>query len=136
MNTTPIPVGTPVDVYWNLHKHVFSVRSRAGETRGRVIGHADSFTLSNVQFVVNQAGRQKVLKEKRKNVHAFVRGYWAEPESHSHFIGNLSRVKYNPYAAGHFTGYGPFDTSFPVDRSDAAHGQIQHNSPVLFGYWK
>jgi hypothetical protein len=27
------------------------------------------------EFIVNEAGRQRVIKEKRKNVHAFVVGY-------------------------------------------------------------
>ena len=60
-----------VDVYRNLHKNVWSVRNRA---TGRVRQYADKFVVRNAKFVVQPAGRKKVLKEQRKNVHAFVRG--------------------------------------------------------------
>jgi hypothetical protein len=35
-----------------------------------VVGHALSLRLNNVLFQVNEAGRQRVIKEKKKNVHA------------------------------------------------------------------
>ena len=60
-----------VEVYFNLHKHVFSVRSARS---GRVILHTDRVHIRNPEFVVRQGGRQRVLKERKKNVHAFVRG--------------------------------------------------------------
>jgi hypothetical protein len=87
-----IPTGTPVDVYWNLHRDCFSVRARSGAQAGRVIAHVDDFTLRDVTFVVGKAGRERVLAEGRKNVHAFVRGEWAAPtEVKTH------KVTYDPY---------------------------------------
>lgn len=56
-----------VFVYRNLHQDCWSVKSR--ET-GRVIAHADEVQLSNVEYKVSEAGRQRVLREKSKNVHA------------------------------------------------------------------
>lgn len=95
-----IPVGMPVEVYWNLHKHVFSVRSR--ET-GRVLGHCDDINLADVTFRVSQAGRRRVVTEKRKNVHAFVRGVIASDEMHLRGpIETYTRARYNPYESGHF----------------------------------
>ena len=63
--------GTKVDVYKNLHKDIWSVRNRK---TGRVITHKKLVHVRDASFVVQPAGRNKVLAEKRKNVHAFVRG--------------------------------------------------------------
>jgi len=59
----------PVHVYMNLPKKVFSVRQD-----GIVRCHAASVYLENAEFVVSEKGRQRVLAEKRKNVHAYVKG--------------------------------------------------------------
>ena len=58
-------------VYYNLHKHVFSVRSCKS---GLVEHHVNTVILSDCDFKVSKAGRDRVLKEKRKNVHAGVKG--------------------------------------------------------------
>ena len=50
-----------VEVYFNLHKHLFSVRSARS---GRVILHTDRVHIHNPEFVVRQSGRQRVLKER------------------------------------------------------------------------
>ena len=63
-----------VDVYRNLHNGMYSIKSREAGTRGLVIAHADRVWLNDVQFVVSDAGRARVLREKKKYVHAFVRG--------------------------------------------------------------
>ncbi|KWT95596.1 MULTISPECIES: hypothetical protein [unclassified Variovorax] len=63
-----------VFIYLNLHRRCLSVRSEDRETRGRVIAHVDAVELENASFVVSQAGRQRALREKRKNVHAGIRG--------------------------------------------------------------
>jgi hypothetical protein len=83
-----------VKVYRNLTAKCYSVMYR-----GIVIAHVDSIRLKNVTFQVSEAGRQRVLREKRKNVHAFI-------------VGNVSmvpaldkgdRVSYNPYRGEKFT---------------------------------
>ena len=66
-----------VDVYWNYTKKVFSIRYK-----GRVSGHATTVLLVGekdqpVLFKVSEAGRERVLRETRKNVHAVVRGQLA-----------------------------------------------------------
>lgn len=60
-----------VEVYRNLHNGKLSVRDRKTK---RVIAHVDYITLAGVGFRVSQAGRERVLRERRKNVHAFVSG--------------------------------------------------------------
>jgi hypothetical protein len=91
-----LPVGLAVEVYWNLHKDVFSVRDRK---TGLVIGHCDEVRLSKVKFHVNQGGRERVLRERKKNVHAFVRGTIID-----HDPITLTPIRYNPYEAGFFRG--------------------------------
>lgn len=85
-----------VFVYFNLHKKVFSIKALEGEHKGRVIAHRGSLTLRDVTFKVSQAGRQRVLREQRKNVHAGVVGNWMgcyEPA----IAANTTAVTYNPY---------------------------------------
>ena len=65
-----------VQVYWNLHKDCWSVVALEGDRKGRVVTHADKVLLKDATFAVQPAGREKVRREKRKNVHAFVRGEW------------------------------------------------------------
>lgn len=56
-------------VYFNLHRACWSIM-----LRGKVTGHAPALTIANARFVVREGGRQRVLREGRKNVHAFVVG--------------------------------------------------------------
>ena len=58
-------------VYYNLHKHLWS--NRDCKTR-RVIDHSHLQVLRDVTFKVSAAGRRRVLKERRKNVHAGCEG--------------------------------------------------------------
>ena len=62
-------IGERVMVYYNLHKHTFSVQKN-----GLVVLHADYIKLEEVEFRVRQGGKEKVRQEKSKNVHAFVIG--------------------------------------------------------------
>jgi hypothetical protein len=81
--------------------------------KGKVIYHLkdnEQLSLTNVKFVVQPAGRAKVLREKRKNVHAFVRGefekFKSSLEEDVYFkpFDNLdfSTASYNPYKADTF----------------------------------
>ena len=80
-----------VFVYRNLHKNCFSVKC---VKTGLVIAHVDEIVLENVTFKVSQAGRQRVLREKRKNVHAGVQGTWVKNET---AVSLKHSVTYNPY---------------------------------------
>ena len=89
--------GDRVEVYWNLHKLCFSIRKN-----GRVVKHLhegpEYLTLTDVKFAVQPAGRAKVLREKKKNVHAFIRGTinFESPVAYQEF------VSYNPYKGDTF----------------------------------
>ena len=59
-----------VFVYFNLHRKCWSIKALEGAARGRVVAHATSVRLDCVEFRVSEAGRQRVIREQRKNVHA------------------------------------------------------------------
>lgn len=81
-----------VEVYRNLTKNCFSVRQN-----GRIIFYERTVYLKDVTFVVRPGGRAQVLREKRKNVHAFVKGLLSRP-----FIISTKSVWYDPYKVAHF----------------------------------
>ncbi len=90
-----------VFVYFNLHKKCFSIKALEGAKKGLVIAHRDTVILTDCRFKVSESGRQRVLREKRKNVHAGVTGIWFEKVfddkdfEHMSIIGQA--VTYNPY---------------------------------------
>lgn len=87
---------TLVFVYFNLHKKVFSVKALSGEHKGKVVLHLPSLAIKDAYFVVNETGRQRVLTERKKNVHAGVRGYLALEEM-SDVRDYTKQLTYNPY---------------------------------------
>ena len=93
--------GDKIEVYRNLHKNCFSVRHK-----GKVVGYLyddEQLALTNVKFVVQPAGRAKVLRENKKNVHAFVRGEYVG------FIGFRS----GPYDKK--VGLGGYESVLPTE---------------------
>jgi len=105
----------PMRVYRNLHKDCWSIQQKNTKGRWLVVAHTDSITLRDCELRVSEAGRQRVLKEGRKNVHAYIQGYWV-PDSlavetfwdASCFRRDLKAVviSYYPKHAGHFAVYG------------------------------
>lgn len=91
-------VGQRVRVYWNLHKHTFSIQDTQS---GLVIGHSKHVEIDDASFVVRQGGRQKVLETRRKNVHAFVVGTLLsateEAQRDGGSLTELTELTYNPY---------------------------------------
>jgi hypothetical protein len=88
--------GLRVEVYRNLRTGRWSVRALEGPHRGLVIAHKSDFILEACSYAVQPAGRDKVRRTGRKNVHAFIRG--RVPESVVMMFGREPRrVTYNPY---------------------------------------
>ena len=95
-------------VYKNLHNGMWSVQSK-GENGFRVSCHKETVELNDVSFIVYEAGRQRVLATKQKQVHAYVQGNVVETVKtkksngvqHSLFE-TWVRVSYNPYKGGYF----------------------------------
>ena len=111
-------------VYRNLHQNCWSVKALSGPHKGRVVLHAAEVLVAEPEFRVNEAGRQRVIQEKRKNVHAGVVGriyqatvleerYATTPTScvrvdaapdGEHYVGHEAyrEVTYNPYKFDQF----------------------------------
>lgn len=85
-----------IKVYRNLNKKCWSVKINKNP-----IVHFEEIKLKNCTFHVQQAGREKVLKHVRKNVHAYVKG-----EQTLTGVYN-AEVSYNPYLYGYFYHVGP-----------------------------
>ena len=89
--------GGKVFVYYNLHTHLWSVKALDGPHKGLVIGHTSTLVLTGVTTHVSESGRQRVIQEQRKNVHAgLVGSIWRGP-----VVGPLAvrqrAISYNPY---------------------------------------
>ena len=112
-----------VEVYFNLHKKTFSVRSCK---TGRVLLHTDEVHIENPEFVVHQSGRNRVLSEGRKNVHAFVRGdaaffrYTNRP--------TLDTLTYNPYK---YVSFVDKKTEEPVYKASRAWLTVTDKIPTI-----
>jgi hypothetical protein len=91
-----LDVDKPVYVYRNLRNDCWSVRQ--GST---VRFHTLYAFLRDAKFKVSQAGRKRVVKDKRKNVHAFVVGLLTDPcqEFVTSYVvkQKYSAIIYNPY---------------------------------------
>ena len=126
-----------VFVYFNLHRKCWSIKALDGERKGRVIGHAAYIDLADVQWKVSEAGRQRVIRERKKNVHAGAVGTleaWTSIDGKRHGVAvGLSTfdrisseagdtapvtVTYNPYKGPTFVD---LHTSSPVHRSAVAY---------------
>ncbi len=87
-----------VFAYRNLHRQCWSVKALEGPLKGRVIYHANDLTLAWCDFKVSPAGRQRVLREQKKNVHAGVVGYLTDcGEIATDGIDLDVPITYNPY---------------------------------------
>jgi len=84
--------GDKVDVYRNLRTGGYSVRKG-----GIVVHRCKAISISNPKFVVSEKGRQRVLKERQKNVHAVVRGEFEQAFDKDVDTSGLHEIYYNPY---------------------------------------
>jgi hypothetical protein len=87
-----------VDVYKNLHKGCWSVR-----WKGRVKAHEDHVLLCEAKFHVSQAGRARVQRQKRKNVHAWIKGTLVNNDKPSaEQLSKMRECTYDPYKYNQF----------------------------------
>ena len=81
-------------IYWNLHKECWSIKHK-----GRLWTHVSKDALlacHDCAFSVSEKGRQRVIKNRRKNVHAYVRCDWYEVVEKINTVF-LRQITYNPY---------------------------------------
>ena len=122
---TGIDRNKKVEVYFNLHKKCWSIRQS-----GASVIHADFVEIKEPQFVVQQGGNARVRREKRKNVHAFVRGYLTERVGI--YPKNQKLVTYNPYKHTSFVERG---TDKPICNAEYAVLDINNKRPLVEALW-
>jgi hypothetical protein len=110
----------PVFVYRNLHKQCLSVQQD-----GIVRCHVDNIVLEDAEFRVSKAGQKRVRDEKKKNVHAKVKGMVVADPSEILPI-EWNSVYYNPYKTDEFT-----DTSNSRHVQSALFADIDAKEGIL-----
>jgi hypothetical protein len=118
VRTGELPVGTPVRVYRNLHNGKLSVQTKK-DGQWKVHAHVDDLSLEDVTFKVSQAGRERVLRDGVKNVHAFITGKIAD---HADMEGAVG-VTYRPHT---MTQFSRIDTKEPLSTAS----RIKFDSPT------
>ena len=114
-----------VDVYFNLHKKTWSVRQG-----GKVVGHTDQISIKDAQYVVIQKGNERVRREKRKNVHAYVRGY---VDTLPYIMADdIKLVSYNPYKNISFVVR---NTNDSICSSPWACCEVINKKPLVEAIW-
>ena len=114
-----------VEVYFNLHKKCWSIRQA-----GKPVVHSDFVEIKEPQFVVQQGGNARVRREKRKNVHAFVRGYLTDRVGI--FPKNQKLVTNTPYKHTSFVERG---TDKAICRAQYAELDITDKKPLVEALW-
>jgi hypothetical protein len=85
-----------------------------GPDKGRVILHTASLSLENCIFKVSESGRQRVIREKRKNVHAGVQGTLIETGQTRECE---RKVTYDPYRYSTFVDAKSLDAIYQADKA-------------------
>lgn len=113
INGRELRAGDAVDCYRNLNRpHSFSVKSRQGIFKGLVTDYGRAIVIAYPSFVVGEKSRQRVILERRKNVHSYVRGKLVDMFDGDLLLTNVPayiRASYSPYAGNSF---------FQLDRDD------------------
>lgn len=94
--------GLSVFVYYNLHKGLWSIKATEGEHKGKVVAHCEQVGLMDAKPKVSESGRQRVIAEQKKNVHAGITGCLLWIDGASVNTETTRQVSYNPYKKPHF----------------------------------
>jgi hypothetical protein len=123
-------------VYFNLHRKCFSIKALEGPNKGRVVAHREDVLLFNGTFKVSEAGRQRVLRERKKNVHAGVVGEWDETGIDLTTIDRIhsmaTPITYNPYKYNTFVHlYG----EHPIQSGRLVALSVNENKRSFISVW-
>lgn len=106
----------PVFVYKNLHKDCWSVKQD-----GLTKAHTTEINMWDCKFQVNAKGRQRVLDEQRKNVHAGIKGYIDEFDLD---FPNPVEVTYNPYKYDSFVDKATESPIYYMNNAKLTHNKV------------
>jgi len=109
-----------VFVYYNLHRNCWSVKALEGENKGRVIAHCKYALLTDCVMKVSEKGRQRVLREKKKNVHAGIVGHVNSAIPIFNMLGyHDNEIRYSLYPLRQEITYNPYKyDSFVVKETE------------------
>ena len=117
----------PIDVYYNFQRKCFSIRQY-----GKVIAHVLRVAIKFASFIVSQAGRTRVLKNKRKNVHAYVRGF----ATTFHHLRVGKPVWYDPYhTPNYMTSCNLNSPPLPICGANYVSFQMESDHPRVLAIW-
>ncbi len=127
-------------IYKNLNKQGFySFKALEGSYSGLVVGYAQYAIITDVVFKVSERGRQRVISEQRKHVHAGIVGNvvcvdlnfvpkhpslmpLSAQATNTKYCDATSKVTYNPYLYSTFV--------FESDKYPILTSQLVNISPV------
>lgn len=84
----------PIRVYRNLNRTFGEEKGFWSVKQGVVRFHCTQIFLKNVTFPVNERVRLEVVRDKKKQVHAYVEGFLTDRPT---YFDDAHEVKYNPY---------------------------------------
>lgn len=94
--------GSKVRIYRNLNNGTMSIQVKDSKS-WKVVGHVTNAIVRDVKFHIQEGGRQRVIREQRKNVHAWGEGI---------LVGQFDNSVVAPIALG----YNPYTNSTFVER--------------------
>ena len=107
----------PVRVFRNWKHDCYSIMQH-----GKLLASAKQVRLADVEFRVRESGRKRMLRNQRKNVHAFASGElldYVHPDESRNLEKLIGRgVFYNPYE---FSTFVDNETQSPVKSDNVAH---------------
>lgn len=107
-----ICIGLPTQCYRNLNNGLMSIRQKIGSS-WLVVGHADNLIIQNPIFYVSEASRQRVIRSRKKNVHAWGCGILIGRNLES--LPPLDEISYDPYLLPFFSWR---DSDRRIERAD------------------
>jgi hypothetical protein len=112
-------------VYYDLHRKTWSGKALEGRDKGKVIFKNDYIVLRNAHTSVGEGGRQRVIAEEAKNVHAGIVGEWDMDGDLVYMPPSALEVTYDPYLFDQFFVKGTeFEPWFGSDVVYMAHKRV------------
>lgn len=97
-----ISTGERVEVYYNIQKGGFSIKSldKQNKDKGKVVAYADNVLIENATFHINEKKLKEIHQRQRKTVYAVIRGYLKDTDKHNQEEFNKGYC--NPFKVGNF----------------------------------
>jgi hypothetical protein len=104
--------GLPTRIYRNLLNGKMSLQQQINKS-WLVIGHVTDVVISYPKFYVSEPGRQRVIAEKQKNVHAYSSGLLSNVSLAK--LPELAEIHYCPYSQSYFSWK---ESGLPIEHTD------------------